>query len=123
MAQNRLTQKSQEAIQAAQTLAVRQGHQEVDALHLLLALIEQQDGIFPRLLTRMDIAVPTLRRAAEAELAKRPKVSGPGAEVGKIYVTQALQRVLVRAEDEAKRLKDEYVSVEHLALALIEEPT
>ncbi|MCC7383871.1 MAG: ATP-dependent chaperone ClpB [Deltaproteobacteria bacterium] len=121
MASNKLTQKSQEALQSAQSLAVRRGHQEVDADHLLLALIEQEDGIFPRLLLRMDAPVAALKTAVEAELDKRPKVSGPGAEAGKIYVTQSLQRVLVRAEDEAKRLKDEYVSVEHLALALIEE--
>jgi ATP-dependent Clp protease ATP-binding subunit ClpB len=117
----KLTQKSREALQSGQGLAVRYDHQEVDAEHLLLALIEQEDGVFPRLLTRMDVPVPSLKKAVEAQLERRPKVSGPGIEAGRIYITNALQKVLTRAEDEAKRLKDEYVSVEHLGLALIEE--
>jgi ATP-dependent Clp protease ATP-binding subunit ClpB len=118
---NKLTQKSQEALQAAQTKALRYGHQEVDAEHLLLALLEQPEGLVPRLLNRMDVPSETIKGALEQELSRRPKVSGPGAEAGKIYLTQRLQQVFVRAEDEAKRLKDEYVSVEHLLIALIEE--
>ncbi len=118
---NKLTQKSQEAVHEAQTKAVRYGHQEVDSAHLLLALIEQSDGVFPRLLTRMEVDSATLQEAVEDELERRPKVSGPGAEAGKIYITQSFQKVLVEAEDEAKRLKDDYVSVEHLVLALIEQ--
>ncbi|HEX2223108.1 MAG TPA: ATP-dependent chaperone ClpB [Thermoanaerobaculia bacterium] len=118
---NRLTQKSQEALQAAQTKALRYGHQEVDGEHLFLALLEQPEGLVPRLLTRMDVAQDALKADLERELSRRPRVSGPGAEAGKIYVTQRLQQLFLRAEDEAKRLKDEYVSVEHLLLALIEE--
>jgi ATP-dependent Clp protease ATP-binding subunit ClpB len=118
---NKLTQKSQEAVHDAQTLALRHGHQEVDSEHLLLALIDQSDGIFPRLLARMEVPADALRAAVDKELEARPQVSGPGAEAGKIYVTQAFQKLFVRAEDEAKRLKDEYVSVEHLALALIDQ--
>ncbi len=117
---NKLTQKSQEAIAGAQTLAVRLGHQEVDADHLAAALLEQPDGVVPRLLTRMEAPLESLRHAIDAELERRPKVSGPAVEAGKIYVTQRLQQVLVKAEDEAKRLKDEYVSVEHLWLALLD---
>jgi ATP-dependent Clp protease ATP-binding subunit ClpB len=118
---NRLTQKSQEALTAAQSLALRHGHQEVDSDHLLLALLEPSDGLVPRLLARMELPVEALRAAVESELSRRPSVSGPGTEAGKIYVTQRLQQVFLRAEDEAKRLKDEYVSVEHLLLALIDE--
>ncbi|HYL06103.1 MAG TPA: ATP-dependent chaperone ClpB [Thermoanaerobaculia bacterium] len=118
---NRLTQKSQEAFQSAQGLALRHGHQEVDSDHLLAALLEQQEGLVPRLLARMEVPVEALRQEVERELARRPSVSGPGAEAGKIYVTQRLQQTFQRAEDEAKRLRDEYVSVEHLLLALIEE--
>jgi ATP-dependent Clp protease ATP-binding subunit ClpB len=118
---NRLTQKSQEALTSAQSLALRRGHQEVDSDHLLLALLEQSDGLVPRLLARMEVPVETLRAAVESELSRRPSVSGSGTEAGKIYVTQRLQQVFQRAEDEAKRLKDEYVSVEHLLLALIDE--
>ncbi|HSC20103.1 MAG TPA: Clp protease N-terminal domain-containing protein, partial [Solirubrobacterales bacterium] len=118
---NRLTQKSQEALQAAQTKALRYGQQEVDGEHLLLALLEQPEGLAPRLLNRMDISPEAIKSAVERDLERRPRVSGPGAEAGKIYLTQRLQQVFLKAEDEAKRLKDEYVSVEHLFLALIEE--
>jgi len=118
---NRLTQKSQEALQAAQTKALRYGQQEVDGEHLLLALLEQPEGLAPRLMNRMDASPETVKSAVERELERRPRVSGPGAEAGKIYLTQRLQQLFLKAEDEAKRLKDEYVSVEHLLLALIDE--
>jgi ATP-dependent Clp protease ATP-binding subunit ClpB len=118
MDMNKLTQKSQEAVSNAQTKAVRLGHQEVDSEHLLAALLEQPDGLAPRLLQRMEIAPSPLQQAVEQDLSRRPRVSGGGGEAGKIYITQQLQQTLVRAEDEAKRLKDEYVSVEHLLLAL-----
>ncbi|MCG3197935.1 MAG: Chaperone protein ClpB [bacterium] len=118
---NRLTQKSQEALQAAQALAIRFGHIEVDGEHLLLALLEQPEGLIPRLLAKMDIAAPKFREALEAELGKRPRMSGPGVEPGKVYVTQRLNRLLLAAEKEAQRLRDEYVSVEHLMLALLDE--
>ncbi|MCB1054937.1 MAG: type VI secretion system ATPase TssH, partial [Acidobacteria bacterium] len=120
---NRMTQKSQEALQAAQTKAVRYGHQQVDVEHLLLALLEQPEGLVPRLFQRMDVPVANLEQAIEAELERLPRVSGGAAEAGKVYVTQKLQKLLVRAEDEAKRLKDEYVSVEHLILALLDQGT
>ena len=118
---NRLTQKSQEAMQAAQTKALRYGHVEVDGEHLLLGLLEQDDGLVPRLLARMDIPVQVLSQAVEQELERRPRTSGPGVEAGKIYVTQRLQKLMLQAEEEAKRLKDEYISVEHLLLALVQE--
>ncbi len=118
---NKLTQKSQEAVQAAQTKALRFGHQEVDGEHLLAALLEQPEGLIPRLLARMDVAAEGVRSEVEQLLDRRPSVSGPGSEAGKFYVSNRLQRLLVRAEDEAKRLKDEYVSVEHLLLAFLDE--
>ena len=121
MDMNKLTQKSQEAMAAAQSLATRRGHQEVDGEHLLLALLEQPEGLVPRLFQRMDVAVEPVTDALDAELAKRPEVRGGGAESGKIYVTSRLQKLLVGAEAEAKRLKDEYVSVEHLLLAFLDE--
>ncbi|MFQ5600812.1 MAG: ATP-dependent chaperone ClpB [Candidatus Krumholzibacteriia bacterium] len=117
---DRLTQKSQEAMLEAQNLAVRYGHQEVDSEHLALALLQQSDGLFPRLLVRMNVPGQTLQREIETLLGRRPSVSGPGAEPGKILVTQRFQRLFVKAEDEAKRLKDEYISVEHLILALLD---
>jgi ATPases with chaperone activity, ATP-binding subunit len=117
----KLTQKSQEAIQDAQTRAVRYGHVEIDGEHLLITLLEQREGLLPRLLKKMDIPVDSFKARIEHNLEKRPGVSGPGAEPGKVYVTQRLNKILVKAEDEAKRLKDEYVSVEHLVLAMIDE--
>jgi ATP-dependent Clp protease ATP-binding subunit ClpB len=120
---NRLTQKSQEAVQAAQTKALRYGHTEADGEHLLLALLEQSDGLVPRLLARMDVPVASLQSGLEQALERRPRVSGPGMEAGKVYVTQRLQKLFLQAEQEARRLKDEYVSVEHLLLALVDEGT
>src|SRR5512143_1515044 len=100
---NKFTVKSQEAVQAAQTKAVRYGHVEVDGEHLLLALIEQSEGLVPRLLQKMGVPVGDLRSRLEQDLEAKPRVSGPGAEAGKVYVTQRLNRLLVKAEDEAKR--------------------
>ncbi len=120
---NRLTQKSQQAVQEAQSKALRYGHVEIDGEHLLLALLEQQDGLLPRLLARMEVPLASLKGALEQALERRPRVSGPGVEAGKIYVTQRLQKLFLQAEDEAKRLKDEYVSVEHITLALLDEGT
>jgi ATP-dependent Clp protease ATP-binding subunit ClpB len=119
----RLTQKSQDALHEAQTKALRFGHSEVDGEHLLLALADQADGIVPRLLSQAGADPDRLRSALEAELARRPRVSGPGASPGQVNVTQRLARLLDAAEQEAGRLKDEYVSVEHLMLALLSEGT
>jgi ATP-dependent Clp protease ATP-binding subunit ClpB len=116
-----LTQKSQEALHDAQTKALRFGHTDVDAEHLLLALLEQPDGIAPRLLEQAGADPGRLRTALEAELAKRPSVSGPGASPGQVHVTQRLARLLDDAAKEADRLKDDYVSVEHLLVALLAE--
>jgi ATP-dependent Clp protease ATP-binding subunit ClpB len=116
-----LTQKSQEALHDAQTKALRLGHTEVDGEHLLLALLDQPEGIVPRLLTQAGAEPDRLRSALEAELARRPRMTGPGVSPGQVNVTQRLARLLDDAEREAKRLKDEYVSVEHLVLALLSE--
>jgi ATP-dependent Clp protease ATP-binding subunit ClpB len=120
---NRLTQRSQEALQDAQTLALRLGHTEVDGEHLLLALLEQPEGIVPRLLVDMGADPDGLRAELETELSRRPRVTGPAAGPGQVMITQRLARVLDAAEREAGRLKDEYVSVEHLLLALADEGT
>jgi ATP-dependent Clp protease ATP-binding subunit ClpB len=115
------TVKSQEALQAAQTKAVRYTHTEVDGEHLFLAMLEQGDGLVPRLMERMEVPLAKLKARLEAELDRRPRVTGPGAEPGKVFITQRLSRLLVKAQDEARRLKDDYVSVEHLLLALADE--
>jgi ATP-dependent Clp protease ATP-binding subunit ClpB len=118
---NRLTQKSQEALHDAQTKALRFGHTEVDSEHLLLALLDQAEGIVPPLLAQVGADPGRLHKALDAELERRPRVSGPGVAPGQIAVTQQLSRLLDDAEQEASRLKDEYVSVEHLVLALLAE--
>ncbi|MCB0311196.1 MAG: AAA family ATPase, partial [Bdellovibrionales bacterium] len=118
---NKLTQKSQEAFHAAQSKAARHGHTELDVEHLLYALCEQDGGIFERVLKKMGISVEGLKNEVASVLDKRVSVSGPGAEPGKVYVTQRLNKLLARAEEEAKQLKDDYVSVEHFVLAMLEE--
>ncbi|GLY68837.1 ATP-dependent chaperone ClpB [Amycolatopsis taiwanensis] len=117
---NRLTEKSQEALREAQSVATRLGHSEVDGDHLLFALLSQ-DGLVPRLVERAGVDLGALRSAVERKLARRPKVSGPGAQPGQVLVSQRVAQILDAAEREAKRLKDEYVSVEHLMLALIDQ--
>jgi ATP-dependent Clp protease ATP-binding subunit ClpB len=121
MDMNRLTQKSQEALHDAQTKALRFGHAEVDGEHLLLALLDQSDGLVPRLVTQAAADPDRLRAELEAELSRRPRVSGPGSAPGQVLLTQRLARLLDTADGEAKRLKDDYVSVEHLVLALLSE--
>ena len=121
MNMNKLTQKSQEAFYEAQNLAIRYGHQEVDGEHLALSLISQENGLIPKLLEKMNMVPENLKNSLEAELHKRPRVSGAGQEAGKIYVSQRLSQLIIKAEDEAERLKDEYVSVEHLFLAMLSE--
>ncbi|HZX04364.1 ATP-dependent chaperone ClpB [Kribbella sp.] len=121
MDMNRLTQKSQEALHDAQTKALRFGHSEVDGEHLLLALLDQADGLTPRLLSNAGADPDKLRTELEEELSRRPHVSGPGAQPGQVLITQRLSRLLDSADREARRLKDEYVSIEHLVMALVDE--
>ena len=118
----KLTQKSLEAIQAAQTIATEHAHMQIEQQHLLLALIGQSDGLIGQLLQKMGVDLPALRRDTEAELGSIPSVTGPGREPDKIYVSQEVDRALAAAEGLADRMKDEYVSVEHLMLALLDQP-
>jgi ATP-dependent Clp protease ATP-binding subunit ClpB len=108
-------------MQQAQSVALRYGHTEVDGEHLLLTLVDQPEGLIPRLLRQFNADLEGLRAAVDSDLQRRPKVTGPGAAPGQVFVTQRLARLLETAEREAKRLKDEYVSVEHLLLALADE--
>ena len=119
---DKFTQKLQEALQQAQNLAVQRGHQAVDADHLLLALTRQEAGLIPRLLDKLGRPADVVSRELERLLDKKPSVTGPGAAggtTGGVHVTQDLQRLLVSAEGEARRLKDDYVSVEHIVAALL----
>ena len=119
MDMQRLTQKTQEALLAAQNLAVEHGHTEVGSEHLLCALLAQEQGLIPRLLDKMDIDNKAVLTDAQALLAKKPSVSGPGFSPDRITITQQLSQLLVSAEKEAKRLKDAYVSVEHVFIEML----
>jgi ATP-dependent Clp protease ATP-binding subunit ClpB len=120
---NRLTEKSQEALRRAQALAARRNHQAVDVEHLLAALLEEPEGLAAAFLAACNIAPSAARDQIDKELNRVPQVSGPGTEAQQAYMTQRLSRVLTQAEDEAKSLKDEYVSIEHLLLAILAEKT
>jgi ATP-dependent Clp protease ATP-binding subunit ClpB len=115
----KMTVMSRQAVQEAQNVARRHSHNEVDTWHLLVALLGQEGGIVPALVEKLGLTVSAMQLAAERELDRLPKVSG-AVDVSKIYVTQALNEVLTRAEKEAESLKDEFMSVEHLFLALVE---
>jgi ATP-dependent Clp protease ATP-binding subunit ClpB len=115
---NRLTQKSQEALHDAQTKALRFGHTEMDVEHLLLALLDQPGGLVERLLARADVDVRALREDVERRLEQRPRVSGSG-QGQDARLGRTLAQLLEVAEQQAQRMKDEYVSVEHLVLAMI----
>jgi len=116
----KLTEKCQEALNNAQNKAVQFSHTEVDVEHFLLALLEQDGGLVARLFHKLQIPVLAFSSQVEGDLKKRPRVSGSGIEPGKIYLSNRLSQVLVKAEEEAKRLKDDYVSVEHPVLSMLE---
>jgi ATP-dependent Clp protease ATP-binding subunit ClpB len=117
---NRLTQSLQSALHDAQTKAIRYGQTEVETEHLLLALLEQPNGLIGSLFDRIGADTPGLVAALDQYLQSRPRVSGPGAAPGQVFVSRSLNEVLDRAQREAERLKDEYVSVEHVVLAILD---
>ena len=116
---NKLTIKAQEALSDAQNIAVTRGHQEVDVEHMALALLRQEDGLVPRIVERMGVRPAAVADALEQTLDKRPSVRGPGMEGQSIRISQRLGKSLALAEELAKRLRDEYVSVEHIFAELI----
>ena len=113
----KFTQKSVEAINDCEKLAYEYGNQEIEQEHLMVALMQQEDGLIPKLIEKMEIQKQHFADNARRKLEARVKVSG-----GQVYVGQNLNKVLIHAEDEAKQMGDEYVSVEHLFLALIKYP-
>jgi ATP-dependent Clp protease ATP-binding subunit ClpB len=115
----KMTVMSRQAVQEAQNEARRRSHNEVDTWHLLASLLGQEGGIVPSLAEKLGVTTSALQLAAGRELDRLPKVSG-SVDVSKIYVTQALNEVLTRAEEEAEKLKDDFLSVEHLFLALLQ---
>jgi ATP-dependent Clp protease ATP-binding subunit ClpB len=118
---NRFTEKLQEGFRTAQSLAANRGNQQIDVEHLLIALLEQEGGLAQSILGRAGIKLEDVHRRLLLELEKLPKVSGTGAGMDQIYITARLQKLMTAAENEAKRLKDEYVSIEHVLLAATDE--
>ncbi|MFB3778536.1 MAG: ATP-dependent chaperone ClpB [Bryobacteraceae bacterium] len=118
---NRFTEKAQQALQAAQSKAARLSHQQIDVEHLLAALLEQDQGLAPAILHKAELRADRLHQRLEQELDRLPKVSGPAGAPDQVYITGRLNRLLAQAEDEARRLKDDYVSIEHLLLAMTDD--
>ena len=118
---NRLTEKAQEAVRAAQSIASRYGNQQMDVEHLLAALLEQADGLAPAILIKAGANVEGLHRRTIQDIERLPKVSGSAGGPDQVYVTGRLNRLFTQAEDEARKLKDEYISIEHLLLAMTDD--
>ena len=119
---NRFTEKLQEALGRAQNAAVSAHHQAVDVEHLASALLEDEEGLAASILKLAGADLPTVRAKLKEELRKLPSISGSGYDAGQTYVTQRLSRVFARAEQEAGKLKDEYVSIEHVLIAMLDDP-
>jgi len=121
MDMNRMTIKLQEALQTASSHATRRSHQGIDVEHLLLAFVEQDGGLAASLLEQAGLSVPSVRHAVEQALAKLHQVQGAGANPGQLHIASRLNQVLAKAEDEQRALKDDYLSVEHVVLAMVHE--
>ena len=119
---SRFTDKLQEALGRAQNAALSAHHQAVDVEHLLAALLEDDQGLASSMLKLSGADLATVRRKLDDELKKVPQVTGGGADAGQVYMTQRLGRVMARAEQEAGKLQDEYVSIEHVIIAMLDEP-
>ncbi|MDR0286187.1 MAG: ATP-dependent chaperone ClpB [Clostridiales bacterium] len=119
----KFTQKSLEAIQTAQNIAIENGNVQVEPEHLLYALLDQDEGLIPRLFEKMGINVDTVLSLTDQQISKIPQVSGPGREADKVYISQATDKILVEAERQAKQFKDSFISTEHILLAFTEKPT
>ncbi|MEK7123068.1 MAG: Clp protease N-terminal domain-containing protein, partial [Patescibacteria group bacterium] len=118
---NNFTTRAQEALQGAHKLTAERNHQEITSLHLLLSLVRQQEGIVAGLMQKLEIPIPALEQELEEELRFIPYVSGGGA--AQIYISKEIAQILNQAEKEAKNIRDEYISTEHLFLALIQTPS
>ena len=116
---NQYTQKTLEALQSAQTIAAAHQNQQIEQAHLLLALLQQDGGLIPQLLKKMGVSVESLTAAAQAAVEKLPGVSGSGRDADKFYISRGMDSLMAEAERTAQGMRDEYVSVEHLFLAML----
>ncbi|WP_294451171.1 ATP-dependent chaperone ClpB [uncultured Gemmiger sp.] len=122
MNMNQFTQKTIEALQSAQRLAVEYSNQAVEQEHILAALAQQSDGLIPQMLTKMNVDPGTFSAAAVEKVSALPRVTGSGRDPDKVYISGDLDRALNAAEDQAKQMKDEYISVEHVFLGILQRP-
>jgi len=116
---DKMTIRVQQALNEASQIAVRNNHQQVELIHLFTALVEQEDGLIPNILTKMEVNLKGLEFDLKEVLNKMPKVLGEGANSSGVYATREIQEILVKAEDIAKKFEDAYISVEHVMLAII----
>nr|WP_263328348.1 ATP-dependent chaperone ClpB [Neobacillus sp. Marseille-Q6967] len=114
---NRMTERLQKGFMDAQSLAIKNNHQEVDEAHLFLSLLYQEDSLLKAILERAGLASAFVEKSLQTALAKKPQITGSGGEQGKLYITAKLQRMLVSAEDFASKFSDDFLSVEHILLA------
>ena len=122
MNMNQFTQKSVAAIQRAQAIAVEYQHMQVDQEHLAAALIEDRAGLIPQLLGKMGVQVELLQKDVADALGRIPRVTGSGREADKVYISPDLEKALLEGEKQAKQMKDEYLSVEHLWMGMAAKP-
>ena len=123
MNMNQFTQKTVEALQRAQALAIEYQHMQVEQEHLMTALLEDKNGLISQLLQKMGLNVEGLRKAVTDSLGRIPRVSGPGREADKVYISQDVEKSLLEAENRAKQMKDEYLSVEHVWMGICAKPS
>ncbi|MFU0825306.1 ATP-dependent chaperone ClpB [Clostridium sp.] len=116
----KMTTKVQQALSESQKIAIKYNHQQIDIIHLFMALISQEDGIIPNIFSRIGVDVKLLKQATHKELDKMPKVLGEGASTSAIYVVRRVEEVFVKAEEYASKFKDSYISVEHVILAIMD---
>lgn len=120
---NQMTEKVQQAFMSAQSIAIREEHQEVDEVHLFLSMMEDDDNLIVMILGKAGLQIDAARKELQRILMKKPRVSGSGVEQGKLYITNQLQRILAKAEEMMKQFHDEYMSVEHIILAAVSIPS
>ncbi|MFT5875662.1 MAG: ATP-dependent Clp protease ATP-binding subunit ClpB [Clostridium sp.] len=119
----KLTIKVQQSLNEAQAIAVKNNHQQIDTIHLFAALIAQEDGLIPNIFSKIGVNISLLNEDINIAIDRMPKVTGNGADTGSVYATRRFDEVFVRAEDEAKKFKDSYISVEHVMLGLMDVKT
>ena len=117
---NEFTQRTTQAIQAAQRLAAAHQNQQIEQAHLLLALLQQENGLIPQLLKKMGVSVESLTAAAQAAVEKLPAVTGSGRDADQFYISRGMDQLLAKAQEHAQSMRDDYVSVEHLFLAMLD---